>query len=253
MAVRFQTAEYIPPPYSHVYTLEAVPRPDGLAVRYELTYLDREDLTEEEIYDEGFTPDDDFVWEGVLSSAWTKALRDLLRKGGSTDMKESDGEIHLTLTDAQGQVAEGTPRKRETWAYFCQELVQAIYEVSGKERALVVRFAKVDPEQRVQLVTVQPSFRERRVQVRVETPPEERTFPLAWPRLKPLLRSVYAPDYEMDKSFEATPNRPGHYLDPGEGVWYRFGSGVLNPGPDQEVLQALEQWLNELLEKPGAS
>ena len=50
----------------------------------------------------------------------------------------SSQPIHDTrFTQAPGQAHEGTPQNQTQWEYLAQELIQAIYEVSGRERPLL--------------------------------------------------------------------------------------------------------------------
>lgn len=51
---QYQTIQ-LPPPYSFDYQLIISPKADGLEVDFKLHYTDRDELSEEEILDEGFT------------------------------------------------------------------------------------------------------------------------------------------------------------------------------------------------------
>ena len=67
LEIRFRTADIIPPPYSHEYVIVCNEADSVLALSIKLTYLDRDELTIDEIAEEGYTENDDFEWTGTLT------------------------------------------------------------------------------------------------------------------------------------------------------------------------------------------
>ena len=65
-SLKYQTAENLPAPYAHAIEINGkfaqnqVDETPLLELSFELTYLGREDFTEEELLEEGFTINDDF-------------------------------------------------------------------------------------------------------------------------------------------------------------------------------------------------
>ncbi|HWV33270.1 MAG TPA: hypothetical protein VN038_26610, partial [Dyadobacter sp.] len=69
--IRFQTAPVVPAPFAHFYTLKMdIQSAEDLRVDFDIVYNDREELTEDEIFDEGFSTDDDYKWKGSLPAVW---------------------------------------------------------------------------------------------------------------------------------------------------------------------------------------
>jgi hypothetical protein len=70
MKILFQTAESIPPPYANQVEIDSKPNGENVHVKFRQTYLQRDEMEEEDILDEGFSLDDDIEWEGELNEAW---------------------------------------------------------------------------------------------------------------------------------------------------------------------------------------
>lgn len=238
-----------PPPYSYRYTLKIGWPPKGLSVDYHLEYTDREELSEEDILEEGFTPNDDFRWQGTLSPVWRQVLEEVIdRTPTLTDLLPPENEQSLVLTlQYAAQQQKGWPRNAPEWEYCLQELIQALYEASQRERPLEIRYLNIGDYS--QLVHIRASFLHRRLTV--ETQSQKKTRQKEWKQLKPLLKAVYTLDYNPDQSSGAAtvdkmPQRPGRYIDPGEGRWYLLGQEVKNPG-NQDVIESLVTIIHNFL------
>jgi hypothetical protein len=58
----------IPPPFSHVFRLSLDWSKGDLSAQLDLHYTDREELKEEEIFDEGFSLEDNYRYQGNVPS-----------------------------------------------------------------------------------------------------------------------------------------------------------------------------------------
>ena len=232
-----------PPPYAYRFTLVLRWQPEGLAVRYDQAYPDREELSEEDILEEGFTLDDDFHWQGSLPAVWRETLEATLAR--TSELRNSPPEAYAPLLMLSVQYAslpqqEGYPGNTAEWEYLLQELVQAVYEASRQEHPLEIRYRDA-----AQLIRVRASFLHRRLTVDTD-PPSAGSQPRDWAALAPLLRAVYLPHYDPEGGLTENPSSSGRYIDPGDGRWYALGQQVTNPG-NKDVLNALINNIRSLL------
>ena len=58
--------------------------------------------------------------------------------------------------------------------------------------------------------------------------------------LKKILKAIYMPDFLPEKAHKKFPEKPGTYLNPGDGLWYEFGKSLLNPDPQFDSLKKAE-------------
>lgn len=248
------STENIPAPFSYQYQVQiTLPShiSDVLNIKYSLSYTDREDLEEDEILEEGFSMEDDFEWEGNLPMIWLAELQDLFKKTSWNQKnipdKNRTSNLHIKLLTKTKEEKESKPANQEQWEYFMQEMTQAIYEISERELPLVVKYKEIDDQKKELMITLQPLFSSRTVAIKVEkekNSAEEKQ--IGWNDLKPILKSVYYPDYDYEHALEMVPPKKGKYIDNGEGVWYEFGIGVKNPDKNTDSLERLERSLKEL-------
>lgn len=245
----FQTLQ-APPPYSHGYQFIIQPQGAQLKVLYQLTYTDRESLTEDEILEEGFTLDDDYGWEGILPEVWQQALVKMLQQTTKIDPKPTNiypNVIRLKVQISEEETVEGTPDNLEGWEYFLQELTQAVFELSLKERPLEVYYLENLASDQSLSIAIKPSFSTRRLDVEVSHNKKKQSKELSWDQLKPLLKAIYLPDYDEEQARVQQPKKPGQYIDPGEGKWYELYKGITNPGKQYDAVGALEKEIKKLI------
>ncbi len=244
----------LPPPYAYAYTLRAAPTATGLHVQINWQYTDREELSAEEIEEEGFAVDSDFSWQGTLPTVWTKALASLLANtqllSASSDGDSStDFALQLITEDSSGRKEQGIPQNYDEWDYHLQELIQGTYEVSGQEQPWYLRYVDVAIDKRMPLteVALEAQFAHRQLIAAVTKKGSLQKITLLWPELRPLIASVYVPDYHEDKIQSQKPRRQGAYLSFGDG-WYELGKSVTNPGKEDTV-KRIKDLMNEIIAK----
>ena len=121
----------MPPPYSHIFKLKIGFGKNFLDTQLDLVYTDREEITEDEILNEGFSVDDDFHFQGEIPKVWEKPLRDLYAKSKWSNKKlDEEGGIKLLAKDSQGQIVRTIPLNQEEWQFLSQDYIQAIYEIT---------------------------------------------------------------------------------------------------------------------------
>ncbi len=92
--IEFRTLD-VPAPFAHDYTLSLELDKD-IKARYQINYKGRENLSEEEIIEEGYTLDDDFEWKGEINSAWLQQIESLLDfQSSEKDIERREYEIHV--------------------------------------------------------------------------------------------------------------------------------------------------------------
>ena len=245
--IQYQTLS-LPPPYSYGYTLHAELADASVAVALDWQYTDRDELSEEEIGEEGFTPDDDFQWQGTLPAVWKPVLETLWKQTTwlpVTGAQSEDRSLVITITEPTGQVTTGVPSDIGQWDYLLQELVQAVYEAAQRERPLQIRYLEVHRTGSSEEVAFNISFLHRRCTMTVQSATPIRTQKLPWYEASALLETLYLPDYTIDHSSATYPRRQGRYIDPGDERWYPVGTAVLNPGK-KDVLQQLHQRIQKM-------
>jgi hypothetical protein len=247
--IRYETAAAVPPPYAHFYHVRASFNRDQLQVDYQLRYLDRDNLSEDEIVGEGFTTNDDVSWQGVLPAVWATEMRQLLEKTKLTNQPANEEEafLELVLVSENGQSQQGEPVNRAQWEYTAQELIQAIYETASREMPLQLQYKRISPQGDFRRLLLTLRFSTRRVEIRQETPAGKTQREVAWNQLKDLLHIVYMPDYYPENALAKEPVKPGTFLENGEGGWYEFGVSVRNPSRKRDVLKEIQQAFEELI------
>lgn len=233
--IAFKTIE-IPAPFAHEYRLK-LEVDQAIKASYQITYLGREDLSEEEIALEGFTGDDDFEWSGVIDASWKPIIQSLLAVH-SADHEQSNefSQTELTLTGTQdGHQTTMVFYDYEELEYKIQEIVQALFETSKREAPLKLYFKSVEAKLKSHF-QVEVSFATRTCHVTKDNQPHRQ---LKWKEGKYLMSLIYQPDYLLDP---VKPNKPGFYLSFDKQIWFNCSEVA-----ESEKLPGFEQELRKYL------
>lgn len=232
----------VPPPYSHVFRLALDWTKGPLSVALDLHYTEREELSEEEILDEGFTPNDDYSHKGALDSVWIKPLQQLYDKSRWTNKDIEEGGITVSPIEKGKDEGVKIPANQEEWQLMAQDLIQAIYETVKKEAPLKVNYRLVDNEQTTDCsVTVHFSNR----QVIFEKNGTSRT--INWEYAIQLMKLVFTPDYHYEMAKEEAGKKRGAYIDCGDGYWHELGKGVVNIDPSFDAVGKIKAGFEDLV------
>lgn len=214
----------IPPPYSHTFKLKIGFGKNFLDTTLDLTYTDREELSPEEIFDEGFTENDDFHFHGEVPKVWENPLKGLYSKSKWSNNKGTeDGGIRVLAKDRHGKISRTVPLNQQEWLLFTQDYIQAIYESSKKERPLQIQYLIREKDREI-LIQLTVKFLLRKVEVKTNGKIQEAD----WEATKELLSLVFLPDYDYEKAKEQMPKSPGQFIECGDGYWHEMGKGVIN-------------------------
>ncbi len=232
----------VPPPYSHVFRLALDWSKGDLDVVMDLHYTDREDLTKDEILDEGFTAQDDYSYKGPLNAVWIKPLQQLFDKSRWTNKDIEEGGITVsTLEQGKGEVVK-IPSNQEEWQLMAQDLIQAIYETVKKEAPLQVHYRLVDRDITSDCsITVHFSNRE------VIFDKEGKSRTLNWEYAIQLMKLVFTPDYHYELAQEEPGKKRGAYIECGDNYWHELGKGVVNIDPSFDAVGKIKSGFFDLL------
>ncbi len=248
LTIKFQTSENIPPPYAYFYTLNLTKSDGGLQADFDHKYLDRDELDEEAILEEGFELNSDYAWKGSLPAIWEKELEKVLAKNSykaESKIKESEDYIELVFPD-DSQAGQGYfPTKIADFEYFLQEIMQAIYEVSGKEQPFKLEYRNIDSQGET-VTACQAVFAERNFTVQQNGNPPKN---MGWKWTQEVMGTVFMADFMMEDATREVPKFSGKYLSLGDGLWYEFGETLVEPTTDSEVLPRIEKLLKQLGEE----
>lgn len=214
----------IPPPYSHVFKLKIGLGKNFLDTNLELIYTDREELSEEEIFNEGFSLNDDYQFQGEVPKVWEQPLKELYAKSKWSNNKlDDEGGISVLAKDIHGKISRTVPLNQQDWQFFAQDYIQSVYELSKKEAPLTINYVIQKPSENAD-ISLTVKFSIRKVEVTVNGKNKE----MEWEKAKELLGFVFLPDYDYDQAKEQKPDQNGEFIDCGDGYWHNMQKGVFN-------------------------
>ncbi|ODS82634.1 MAG: hypothetical protein ABS46_08285 [Cytophagaceae bacterium SCN 52-12] len=248
LSISCRTNPDIPPPYSHIYNITVDENPAYLTLSFKLRYTDRDELSEEEILEEGFGPDDDFTWSGKLNKIWKQQLDALLAATRFYNNPSSGGDFTVEVVSKTGTADKReyvSKKEAAGWVYFIQELKQAILESEQLEAPLTIEYLKIGSGPAVHLV-LNGSFTSRTFTVRVNDRPVEQ---LEWPVLQKTINLIFnETEIDYDEAASDTPSAEGYYLMlPGAG-WLELGEDIRARFDDIPVLENIVTTMNGFID-----
>lgn len=209
--VSYQTL-VLPPPHSFAYTLDLEFLDHELKIDYNLEFLNRDEVTLEEIEEEGYSANDDFKWSGTLGREWVEDLADdMLQAELEEENEELDVYLHLEINH-NGETDSGLAVMAEDWDYRLQELIQAIYEKAGIEKPLLLKIIHIQGGQR-SYDEVKASFEHKSAKINSKD--------ISWEDLHEVMSQVYIVEYDGESTEK--PTKDGLWIDPdGESGYFKF-------------------------------
>lgn len=222
MNIKYQTSELVPAPYAHAIQLDLNEGSNKtLHYNLDLEYLDRDQLTEEEIFEEGFTLSDDFQLKGELPQAWLEEYTILLSKTEKTNKTELEESEDFWLLDIDGEPFY--PKNTNQWSNFLEQIRQAILESSGYEKPLEITVVEIENKEKKNTI-ISGSFTKR--VLKVQGPNGMRS--LKWNLLSNMLKDIYSGDFDYDQAKTKVPNKDGLYINLGDEFWFELGVSYIN-------------------------
>lgn len=245
LEIKFETADILPPPFSHQILLTFDFEKDFIDTKFEIAYTYRDELTDEEILEEGFNGEEDLAWAGEISNAWQQPISKLLaftpEKSNQKGLKEEQSFLELSINGKPF----GNPQNQEDWEYLLQELIQAVYETYGKELPFKLIFKKLDSNNRDFTFEMMLHYTERKVEAFTEINGETTARSLPWEEATDLLGQVFVGDFLTDKASKKAPQSLGKFISIGDGYWYEFTKSLRNPNGNRNYITSLYERFEE--------
>ena len=127
----------IPPPYNHRYTIDVAFDDDGAQVVYELEYLHRDKMSEDELRELGYSTRDDIRWRGRFDEEVAERWREVARNGGLTGSAEpapGADSMLVRVSDSGEAFRAGVPLERGPWQEIAREVDQAARQELDHDR-----------------------------------------------------------------------------------------------------------------------
>lgn len=211
--IRYKPEDF-PPPWSHEVNITGINENGQLKVEFSLHYTDREDFTEEELWEEGFSGDDDLEWKGNFSPKWLPYIQGYAGPDFFDKNKSKDIWVQVDFSHAS---IEGVPNNQEDWVYLTQEIWQAVNELAGKEKPLALQIKKIDGSNKASTAKINARFAERNAEVELDG----KKIPLKWDTLTEMLAEVYNDDLRFVQQ-KKSPAGKGVYFEFGDQVWHKL-------------------------------
>lgn len=210
----------IPPPFCYQYNINIEKKSAAeYHVDLDLEYYDRDEVTEEEIFDEGFSMEDNCKWAGELPVIWGERLEEKLNTTNwkkKPNFNKTGTEFILKLVK-QGVSELMQPVELRPWEMLAQEIIQTVFELSGKEAPLHIIFVSGNSKDQNKKADFTFSFAHQQVTLISRSKKN-----IEWEEGQKLLKYIFGFDYMPEESFDEIPNDTGNYISPGDGFWYEL-------------------------------
>lgn len=184
--ISYQTL-LLPPPFSFGYTLDLQIKESEMSVKFQLEYLNRDTITVEEILNEGYSENDDFEWEGVLSEVWSHEMQSLKTIPLTETSNHESIWMHFQIEDKEKK--SGLAKNIELWDFRIQELIQAIYEKAQIELPLNVKLIHHSNGQNHDF-EIQGQFEKLEAKINGEI--------ISWRKMQEAMSSIFTADINQD-------------------------------------------------------
>lgn len=242
--IRYETAPELPPPFCYYFLLKGNVENKGLLVDLQWVYHNRDEISQDEIMDEGFSGNDNFKWQGYIGKLWVEELETQMAVTKINKIP-SDQEpfIEIECRGDKGVLFKGTPVNTSEWEYLLQEFIQGIYEASGQEAPLQIQFRKNLPDHSYFKLVMTLFFKSRTVVLHTSSPQvTNKKSHEEWKQTKSILKGIYTLPYIQESGISEEPKAPGSYIDGGDGIWYSFETGIKNPLRHNNTINTIEKY-----------
>lgn len=202
----------VPPPFAMAYTL-SIDIKETCQISLNIEYLDREELEEDEIYDEGFTLDDDFEWKGELGENWAEAIENFFKDVTiSPNSEDLNHWLYVEIADGIN-TTNGHIANPEKHLNFLQQIIQACFEKAKREAPLKLDLIIVADGTKSNF-KAKASFVERAFTINDKAK--------TWSDLERLMGILYLDEPEATKPAK-NPNKEGYWIDyTAEGLYFKM-------------------------------
>jgi hypothetical protein len=229
----YHSPSNVPPPFCFELNAKFETQETGLWLQLTQLYTHRADLSDDEIYADGFTNDDDFEWSGMLPLAWAAHLAEIQAKCKPIGKQTQVSLMFGTLNP------ENTVASNAEWAHnLVQELLQASFEASGKEAQWMLTSILIEKGYTHTANVITASFLHRTIDV-------SNSKSATWQQGMALMQLLYTCDFD-DKTLEKDElKRDGLYLSFDEKTFYKLGEGIRNPVGNKQLTNNIKELLGQ--------
>lgn len=234
----------VPPPYCHHFELIVYMKDNKISADFSIEYYGREELSEEEIYEEGFNLDDNYNWNGEIPQIWKHLLIEQIAKIEKGEIQDEQLEsVEISVDDQDTFVPETSKQIVVT----LNGLVQAIYELSGKEQPLFIDYI-LNKSNKSLIKELMFSFANRSVIVSTrkslkENDPE--SHQMSWEKGEDFMRTLFTLDFHPEQAKSKIPKIDGDWVSTGDGLWYQLGQSATNPSSELDLVAKTKQLLKD--------
>lgn len=241
LEIKFETADILPPPFSHQILLTLDFKENFIDTKFEIAYTYRDELTDEEILEEGFTGNEDLAWAGELSKAWEAPILKLIGQTSDKFNAKALEEEQNFLEISINQKTKGNPVNQDVWEYLLQELTQAVYETYGKEAPFQLVFKRIEKDKSSSSFELNLHYTDRKVLASTNINGLEESKSISWEEASDLLQHIFIGDFITDKAQKSEPKTVGKFISIGDGFWYEFTKSLKNPNGNRAYIVELYQ------------
>ncbi len=229
--ISYQTL-LLPPPFAFAYTMELDFKNEQIEIKYDLEFLNRDEISLEEIEAEGYSENDDYSWQGTLGKVWYDDLyNDIHQIELEEETEEINVYLHMEVQSNDNFENEGLVVLAEDWDYRLQELIQAIYEKDGIEAPLSLTCINVKNGNK-ETFHLKGTFEHKTATINDQ--------PIDWEQMHELVADIYAIDLESEPVSKVKGD--ALWIDPAsDGAYFNFDELA---GP--KAVKIKERILNKL-------
>lgn len=243
----FKTPQNLPPPFSYTYCL--IGKLDhAFSLDYELFYTGREQLTDEEIIDEGFTKNDNLSCQGNMPKIWKNEILRLLKNAQPTSetISQADNQMHIKIMDNKNNVRAFSPEQPELWEQTMQEMAQGLLESQKLEMPLTLSFKKKNQSKFMKIVA-QIQFAERKVNIITHDASKNKNSIFKnWSVAQELMQLTFNNEFDVEKAHTKEPKNDGFFINLGNELWFQSRQSALNISEKKDTLKILEEFVLRL-------
>ncbi|WP_425391563.1 hypothetical protein [Ekhidna sp.] len=199
---------YLAPPFAYASVLDIELQGTNVKASLEIEYTGRDELSEKELKEHGFTSNDDYSWQGILHTNWEP---DVAAFESFSFRNTPDEDIYLHV--AIDGVDLGFPKDIQHANMLFQELVQAILESDQLESPLSMQLKLKSMD-----VELKWNFAEREFYI-------DNEMRKNWNTGREVLNKVYSIDFERVNALKK-PKAPCFGTSTGE--WFPIENNTHN-------------------------
>lgn len=204
-----------PPPFLYDLSIAFNIKNDKVEIKYQKQFIDREQFSEEELEEEGFSTQDDSLVEGELDGAWLTFFKTLIANPNWTKNTKTESfnnnVLRLSSTDSEDLylIQDGIE-------YQLEEILQALVESLQIEAPLSI-FMRQHKGGKISESELYWSFKDRICSIKNN----QKITALSWEEGRAILSLFYETDLSEQQIFKKKIPEGVTCINPGDETWYQ--------------------------------